>query len=129
MARRSRGLLEEQTLAVVRAAAGPVSVADVVELLEGAPAYTTVMTTLARLCTKGVLVREPRGRGFAYAPATSPEETPAARTARSMRRLLDAEGRRTDVLARFVAELDPADEEYLLSVLRRPPADPPRPGS
>ena len=36
-------------------------------------AYTTVMTVLVRLADKGVLVREPAGRGFVYAPAVGDE--------------------------------------------------------
>lgn len=33
------------------------------------PAYTTVMTVLAHLAQKGLLVREKEGRGFVYRPA------------------------------------------------------------
>jgi len=109
--------LEEEALATVRAAGRPVSVAEVITGLEDPPAYTTVMTTLARLWSKGVLTREAQGRGYVYAPAAPPEDTPAALAARSMRRLLDNEGRRSDVLARFVAELDPVDEQYLRTML------------
>lgn len=36
-------------------------------------AYTTVMTVMSRLAEKGVLHREPRGRGYAYAPAVADE--------------------------------------------------------
>lgn len=127
--RRTRGALEAEALAAVHAAGRPVSVAEVVELLEQAPAYTTVMTTLARLWTKGALTRRAQGRGFVYSPTASLEDTTAAQAARSMRRLLDTEGRREDVLARFVAELDPADEQYLRAVLEQsPPATGPGPG-
>lgn len=118
--RRSRGALEEEALTAVRAAGRPVSVAEVITGLEDPPAYTTVMTTLARLWSKGVLTREAQGRGYVYAPAAPPADTSAALAARSMRRLLDNEGRRTDVLARFVAELDPADEQHLREVLGEP---------
>lgn len=120
--RRSRGALEEEALIAVRAAGHPVSVAEVITGLDDSPAYTTVMTTLARLWSKGVLTREAQGRGYVYAPAAPPEDTSAAQAARSMRRLLDTEGRRSDVLARFVAELDPADEQYLRTMLSQTPA-------
>jgi len=116
--------LEEEALTAVRAAGHPVSVTEVVALLEQAPAYTTVMTTLARLWTKGALTREAQGRGYVYAAAMTPQETAAARAARSMHRLLDAEGRRADVLARFVAELDPTDEQHLRAVLEQVPTSP-----
>jgi len=111
--RRERGALERAVLLAVeessRRGGGALTVAEVAAALDGEPAYTTVLTTLSRLHDKGALTREPRGRGFAYALAAAPAAVDAARTARQMRRLLEAEGRRDDVLARFVAELDPAD--------------------
>lgn len=119
MPRRSRGALEQAALAAVHSAGRPVTVAEVVELLDGDPAYTTVMTTLTRLWSKGALVRAVQGRGYTYAPAAGPDGTAAAQTARRMRLLLDGEGRRADVLARFVSELDPDDEELLRRMLRR----------
>ncbi|MFB9377622.1 BlaI/MecI/CopY family transcriptional regulator [Kineococcus gynurae] len=131
MARRSRGVLEDVVVDAVRDGVAEtgrsLTVAQVLDRIrpdgQTSPAYTTVMTTLTRLAEKGVLQREPQGRAYAYSPAATPAETSAARTARSMRRLLDAEGRRADVLSRFVAELDPQDEELLLAVLRG--TDPP----
>ena len=126
MVRRSRGALEDAVLTVVQTADRPLSVADVVDRLDDDPAYTTVMTTLTRLWSKGALLREPAGRGYTYAPAAAPDELVSARAARSMRRLLDGEGRRTDILARFVSELDPDDEQFLLEVLTRTAAENPR---
>ncbi len=62
---------------------GPRSVRDVLENLnvERKPplAYTTVMTVLARLAEKGVLDREPAGRGFVYSPALGDEAAIAVR--------------------------------------------------
>jgi len=115
--RRERGALERAVLLALedssRRAGGALTVAEVAAALDGDAAYTTVLTTLTRLHDKGALTREPRGRGFAYALAAAPAAVDAARTARQMRRLLEAEGRREDVLARFVAELDPADATRL----------------
>lgn len=37
-------------------------------------AYTTVLTIVSRLWTRGLLTREPEGRGFRYRPAKSREE-------------------------------------------------------
>jgi predicted transcriptional regulator len=37
-------------------------------------AYTTVMTVVSRLWSRGLLAREPEGRGFRYRPAKTREE-------------------------------------------------------
>ncbi len=63
MRRRARGSLEHEVLDAVTGAARPVTVAEVVTALAEPTAYTTAMTTLARLQDKGALVRERRGRG------------------------------------------------------------------
>lgn len=118
LGRRPRGSLEGEVLAVVAGASGPVTTAQVTADLSGTAAYTTVMTTLNRLCDKGALTRRRHGRSYEYALATAPESVDAARAARQMRRLLDAQGSRDDVLARFVAELDPAEEEVLRHLLQ-----------
>ena len=117
MRRRARGSLEHEVLDAVTGAARPVTVAEVVTALAEPTAYTTAMTTLARLQDKGALVRERRGRGFVYAPAAAPESVAAAQAARQMRRLLEGQGTRADVLARFVAELDADDGAVLLGLL------------
>lgn len=112
---------------MVSGAGRPVTVAEVVIALAEPTAYTTAMTTLARLHDKGALVRERLGRGFVYAPAAAPESLPAAQAARQMRRLLDGHGTRADVLARFVAELTADDEAVLLGLLAdtgQSPTDP-----
>jgi len=129
MRRRARGSLEHEVLAAVSAAARPVTVAEVVAALGGPTAYTTVMTTLARLREKGALIRERRGRAFVYAPAAAPELVAAARTARQMRRLLEGQGTRADVLARFVAELDADDGAVLLGLLADTGGHPTPPGA
>lgn len=117
MQRRPRGSLEHEVLAVVAAAQDPQTVAQVTAAVAGATAYTTVMTTLGRLCDKGALHREREGRGFVYSLAAAPQSVTAALTARQMHRLLQSEGRREDVLARFVAELGPGDEQLILELL------------
>jgi len=129
MRRRARGSLEHEVLAAVSAAARPVTVAEVVAALGGPTAYTTVMTTLARLREKGALIRERRGRAFVYAPAAAAELVAAARTARQMRRLLEGQGTRADVLARFVAELDADDGAVLLGLLADTGGHPTPPGA
>lgn len=113
------GHLESAVLGVVAGAAGPVTVADVQARLPGSPAYTTVMSTLARLAEKGALIRSMDGRAYRYelaAPAGSIDE---AVTARQMRRLMSQASHRDAVLARFVAELDPDEERLLTDLLTR----------
>lgn len=106
-------------LGVVAAADEPVTVAEVQAQLSGSPAYTTVMSTLARLAEKGALTRALDGRAYRYelaAPAGSIDE---ALTARQMWRLMSRGGHRDRVLARFVAELDDDEERLLTQLLAR----------
>lgn len=122
--RRARGQLEAAVLEVVRSAPGPLTVADVTRALDPLPAYTTVMTTLARLHDRGVLDRTTRGRGYAYGPAADPSRAGAVSAAEGMHRLLRAEGSRADVLSRFVAELEPEDDRVLRVLLAELPDRP-----
>ncbi|MFM6851651.1 MAG: BlaI/MecI/CopY family transcriptional regulator [Terrabacter sp.] len=114
---RARGGLEREVLATVAAAIAPVSTAEVHAHLGPDLAYTTVMTTLARLHDKGVLRREKRGRAFAYELATRVEDVDASLTAHRMHRLLETEADRAGVLARFVADLSSEDEALLTDLL------------
>lgn len=79
-ARRGAGELEGEVLAAVHAASAPVTPSEVQRGLGSDLAYTTVMTTLARLHSKGVLQRVQAGRGYAYCPA----ETQVLYAARQM---------------------------------------------
>src|SRR6478609_2282337 len=110
------GHLESAVLCVVAGATRPVTVAQVQGQLPGSPAYTTVMSTLARLAEKGALTRSLDGRAYRYELAAPAGSIDDAVTARQMRRLMSQAGHRDAVLARFVAELDP-DEERLLTDL------------
>lgn len=122
--RRGPGALEAAVLAIVAATPGPVSVAEVVQELPGQPAYTTVMTTLARLHDKGALERIRVGRAYHYSMVAPRSAVDDAVTARRMHRLLSDRNDRAGVLARFVAELDPADERLLAELLAESSDDP-----
>ena len=113
------GHLESAVLAVVAGANGPVTVAEVQGQLPGSPAYTTVMSTLARLAEKGALTRSMDGRAYRYELAAPAGAIDEAVTARQMRRLMSRAGHRDAVLARFVAELDPDEERLLTDLLAR----------
>ena len=119
--RREPGQLEQELLAVVAAADRPLTPNEVLAEFGQPLAYTTVMSTLARLAGKGALVRQQAGRGYAYALAVSPDEVDAVLTARRMTRLLDSGRDRAAALARFVADLRPEDEALLAELLGTEP--------
>ncbi|AXK36371.1 BlaI/MecI/CopY family transcriptional regulator [Streptomyces armeniacus] len=118
--RRGQGELEALVLSALRQAPGPVTAGWVQERLGMEFAYTTVMTILTRLHTKGVVSREREGRAFAWL-ATSDE---AGLAALRMRRVLDSESDRGAVLARFVTGLSSDDEVVLRELLREAAEEP-----
>lgn len=113
--------LEREVLASLAAGGRSMSPAEVQSDLEqrgvGHLAYTSVMTTLSRLYTKGVVGRERAGRGFAYAFTGSLEDVPNSVRASQMLRILDGGADRAGILARFVSDLGPEDEQTLLQLL------------
>ena len=115
--RRRHGALEQEVLGCLAAAGRPLTVAEVQAELGEDLAYTTVMTALSRLHAKGVLSRQPAGRGYAYSVPADPAAMGVSVTARRMSRLLDAGEDRAGVLARFVADLSPEDEQLLTELL------------
>jgi predicted transcriptional regulator len=114
--RRERGGLESEVMAALAAGDRPMTPREVQAELAGDLAYTTVMTTLARLHDKGALRRRRDGRAYSYRLAGTSDDVTGALTARRMRRVLDAGGDRTVALTAFVSELGP-DDERLLSML------------
>lgn len=95
----------------------PMTVRDVHSSLvtETQLAYTTVMTVLDNLHTKGLTRRTKVGRAFVYEPVASRD----AYTASLMREAL-ANGSDTDaVFMHFVSSMDEDDTATLRSVLQR----------
>ncbi|NEC92625.1 BlaI/MecI/CopY family transcriptional regulator [Streptomyces sp. SID12501] len=111
--RRARGELESGVLAALWAAHEPLTARQVQERLPGDLAYTTVLTILSRLHDKGMLVRHPAGRGYAFAPVRDE----ASDTAVRMHGLLKRGSDREAVLSRFVDELSLEDEQLLHRLL------------
>lgn len=111
--KRANGELESEVLAALWADGRAMTVGQVQEALGSELAYQTVLTTLSRLFTKGIVKREPAGRGHAYFPVL---DEPAM-TAERMRALLP-EVDRVQVFQHFVEGLDPADEEALRAAIR-----------
>lgn len=66
--RRRNGALEEDVLAGLWAAGGPLTARDLQRSLVKPLAYTTVMTTLTRLEVKGLVSRSHLGRGYEFSP-------------------------------------------------------------
>src|SRR5512133_1915762 len=114
---RRRGALEQEVLGCLAAAGRPLTVSEVLADLGDDLAYTTVLTTLSRLHAKGALTREPAGRAYAYSPPADPTTMGVSVTARRMSQLLDSRQDRAGVLARFVADLSPDDEQLLTELL------------
>ena len=115
--RRSPGELEAEILRALDSSPAPKSVAEVGALLPNDLAHTTVMTALVRLTEKGLLTRRRRGRGFEYSLAGPISSLAALRAASRMRAALDGRVQRAEVLANFVASLDPTEEALLRKAL------------
>lgn len=120
---RPRGGLEREVLACLAVADRALSANEVLADLGGGLAYTTVMTTLGRLHTKGLLSRELDGRAYVYTLASDPGKVDEAMAAHRMRRVLDSEGNHAGVLARFVDDLSPEDAQVLAALLTPKPRD------
>jgi BlaI family transcriptional regulator, penicillinase repressor len=93
---------------------GEATVRDVHEALPRERAYTTVMTVMTRLCDKGMLVRERRGRSDLYRPTSSREQWTEGRAREGVDALVQEFG--DLALAHFtrqVAALDPERREAL----------------
>lgn len=111
--RREAGSLEAEVLAALWAADRALSPADVQAALLQELAYTTVMTTLARLADKGVVAREREGRGYLYRPI----EEEADHVATRMQALLEHTNNRQAIFQRFIDGLSDTDGALLASLL------------
>jgi predicted transcriptional regulator len=78
-------------------------------------AYTTVMSTMDNLHTKGWLARERQGKAYRYWPTLSREE----HSARLMREALDGGGSPDLVLHHFVEQIGPVESTRLRAALQR----------
>ncbi len=79
-------------------------------------AYTTVMSTMDNLHTKGWLARERTGKAYRYWPTLSREQ----HSARLMWEALEAGGPSDLVLSHFVEGIGPEESARLRAALRRP---------
>jgi predicted transcriptional regulator len=111
--RREAGELESEILAALWASSQPMAPGDVLKELGGSLAYTTVMTTLARLFEKGLVARRRSGRSYSYSPSVREADL----AARRFRTMLDRGHDRDAVLQGFVGELSPDEERALRTLL------------
>lgn len=83
-------------------------------------AYTTYMTTMARLADKGLLARRREGKTDLYAPSLSRAEYVEQRAASEVEALVDQYGDAAFVhFARQMNTLDPKRREQLRRLARR----------
>ncbi|MDP9869278.1 MULTISPECIES: BlaI/MecI/CopY family transcriptional regulator [Streptosporangium] len=94
----------------------PASVRDVLEDLrrERTIAYTTVMTVMDKLHTKGLLRRKPVGRAYIYEVVATKE----AYTAELMRATLASSGNQAATLVHFLEQLTPQEADALDAALK-----------
>jgi predicted transcriptional regulator len=78
-------------------------------------AYTTVMSTMDNLHTKGWLARERDGKAYRYWPALTREQ----HSAQLMREALDGGGRSELVLSHFLEQISPEESARLRQALQR----------
>ncbi|MFF4615107.1 MULTISPECIES: BlaI/MecI/CopY family transcriptional regulator [Nonomuraea] len=121
---RGLGELESTIMERMWARRQPASVRDVLEELqqERTIAYTTVMTVMDKLHTKGLLKREPVRRAYIYEPVASKE----AYTADLMRAALAGSGNQAATLVHFLERLTPEEATALEAALQ---VFPPKGGS
>ena len=95
----------------------PTTVRDVFDQLvtERNIAYTTVMSTMDNLHTKGWLTRERDGKAYQYWATLSREE----HSAQLMREALEGGGQPDLVLNHFVEQISPEKSARLRAALRR----------
>jgi predicted transcriptional regulator len=82
-------------------------------------AYTTVMTVMSRLATKGMLERRKEGRAFFYTPAASREKVAGSLLRSMVNQLYDgATGRAVAQLLQNDAKVDDAELQRLEQLIR-----------
>ncbi|MGP3955272.1 BlaI/MecI/CopY family transcriptional regulator [Nonomuraea sp. 3N208] len=123
---RGLGELESTIMDRMWARRRPAAVREVLEELrqERDIAYTTVMTVMDKLHTKGLLKRQAVGRAYVYEPVASKE----AYTADLMRSALAGSGNQAATLVHFLERLTPEETTALEAALQvfprkgKPPA-------
>ena len=118
MTRRPDGAFENDVLRVLWTAERPLLPGEINDRLDAGYAYTSVATILTRLQAKGLVVRTPAGRAFAYQPAVDEPDL----AVRRISELLDSASDRAQVLTRFIGGLPPREAKVIRALLVASPA-------
>ncbi len=117
------GKLEAQVMEAVWDSPNAVCVEDVRRRLNERGtkvAYTTVMTTLSRLYTKGLLSREIRGKAYFYTPNVSRRELSSTMTREVIDGLLSTFAEPAlSYFVEAVSESDPSKLDLLASLIEK----------
>lgn len=116
LSRRPLGQLEAEVLAALAGLGGSARTAEIVERLEGNPAYTTVNTILHRLHEKKLVSRIRAGRHYRYRLAVDESELVAGRMHDHLRHASDP----GSVLNQFVRTLSSEEARQLRESLENP---------
>jgi predicted transcriptional regulator len=98
------------------------TVGEVVSHLSLKRAYTTIMTTLERLCRKGLLQRSLIGRCFVYEPLLGPQDLDRLKTRQFFEAAFQGKPASLPILSCFVdtvSEKDVAALDELEALIRR----------
>lgn len=114
------GELESEIMEIIWHRKGANSVKDVTEVLSKRRqiAYTTVMTIMARLANKGVLIKHLSGTSYLYKPKVSKEQFMAKAVHGIFSLAVSSLGE--EVLAHFIKEIqkiNPKKRQQLLKIL------------
>ncbi|HSL74599.1 MAG TPA: BlaI/MecI/CopY family transcriptional regulator [Ilumatobacteraceae bacterium] len=113
MTRRPDGALEHDVLRVLWAADRALLPGEINDRLDADYAYTSVATILTRLQAKGLVVREPAGRAYAYQAAVDEPDL----AVRRISELLDSSSDRAQVLSRFIGGLSAREAKAIKALL------------
>ena len=119
---RQLGHLEAVVMQHLWSTGRPVSVRETLDALapERALAYTTVMTVMDNLHSKGLVAREKQGKAYLYTPVSSRDE----HTAEMLQEVLSDSDDRTAALMHLVVKLDAGEAATLLAALSERADDP-----
>lgn len=98
-----------QTLWVLAADGDPALARDVLDALEQPLAYTTVTTTLDRLCKKNLVTRSKVDRAYAYLPKYNQSDLQELEARRAIRPLASAH----QLISSLIDTLEPEDPAVL----------------
>ena len=99
------GTLESRVMDVLWESEEPLSVRDIVKMLPGDYAYTTILTVVTHLYEKDWVSREKLGRAYLYLPAQSRAEA----TSQVLRDIIDTSGDPEAVLLHLARIVTPSE--------------------